>query len=204
MQLKLNAADLNAVMKAASDDKLRPYIAGVLIERISAERVRLVATNGHFLFAQEIDAQEMAPDWPARVRVTTPKNKALPVKNGYASVTLDLAAGIIRDAQGTPQAGIVQIDGADECGPFPQWRNVIPTGELKRVPYVSANPEYVATVAAFLDLIATPDFYAVDGACDQPMVAVGPDRMAVLMPLRRVEAAPDTIKVDRPAEPAQP
>lgn len=188
MQITLNADTYFAVAQAQSKGEARYYIECVLIEKIDAENVRLVATNGHFMFICSTKAS-MADDWPASVAVSVQKKLA------GQSLTIDLAKGTAETAKGK----VIAENLADQDLQFPDYRRVVPQGAKDMLQgQISANADYVALVAKFLSHArtpGTPTFYGTDH--ESPMIAKNDDmkRIAVLMPMRRQRNEPDSIEV---------
>jgi hypothetical protein len=187
MKMIVDAGDFFAVMVAQGKDKYRGYLNCVRVERTAdPDKVRLVATNGHFLF-HCITSADLSDDWPEAVSVKVDKKLA------GTRLTIDLAKGVAETFKGKVLAERVNEDDAM----YPDWRRVVPQGQKPLIEtQIYANAAYVLLVSEFLFLTKTtptPVFYG-DGPCD-PMVAARGNRIAVLMPHRKGENDPQTLDV---------
>lgn len=181
MEITLNAADYFGVAVAQGNDKHRAYINCVRIEKIAEDSVRLIATNGHFLFTLVAQDVEMSPDWPVGVSVKIDKKLA------GGKLTINLATGVASTDKGETLVEKVDLD-------FPTWQRVVPQGPLPVLDgQICADTEYLVKVAKFLQMrtVKSPTFYGHGFDC--PMVALGdataPNRLAVLMPIRKGDYA---------------
>lgn len=188
MEIILSADDFFAVAVAQSAGKYRTYLNCVRVERIphDPDNVRLVATNGHFLY-HCITSADMSEDWPEAVSIKIDKKLA------GTRLTINLVKGTAETFKGKVLAERVSEDDAQ----FPNWRRVVPQGQKSLIErQVYANAAYVLKVAEFLSGIkspSTPVFYG-DGPGD-PMVAKSGNRLAVLMPHRKREDDAATLDV---------
>lgn len=188
MQITLDADTYFSVAQAQSKGEARYYIECVLIEKIDHENVRLVATNGHFMFIATTHAV-MSDDWPESVAVSVQKKLA------GTRLTINLAKG----TAGTAKGQVLAENLADKGLQFPDWRRVVPQGKKDMLQgQISANTSYLDIVAKFLSRAKTPStpvFYGTDH--ESPMVAKNDDmkRIAVLMPTRRQRNEPESIDI---------
>lgn len=168
---------LRAALICASTEQSRYYLNGVYVD----PQGYLVSTDGHRLFCGKIDVSDV-PAFTGWIIPSDVIKRAL-AGNKYPALTI------------TPnQCGDISCAPVD--GTFPDWRRVIPTGDLSGVT-AQFNPVYVADMGKIGKLLGGKASLTVhihhNG--ESPAGVTFPayaNAFAVLMPIRSSHTAPDS------------
>lgn len=125
MTTQINLNTLAAVALAASDDKTRYYLAGVLVE-CRPRHVTYVATDGSRLLAHRHTLAEHEPDNTTLGDFIIPRAQCTVFK---PSKRADPLATLTGDREELTLAWDGKRSFAPVDGTFPSWRRVIPQGE---------------------------------------------------------------------------
>jgi DNA polymerase III sliding clamp (beta) subunit (PCNA family) len=102
---------LRAALICASTEKVRYYLNGVYVDPLGY----VVSTDGHRLFCGKIDVSDL-PEFNGWIIPSDALKRAL---TGYKNETIDISPNRCGDMS------CLSVDGT-----FPDWRRVIPTGDL--------------------------------------------------------------------------
>jgi DNA polymerase-3 subunit beta len=175
--ITVSADTLRAALICASTDKHRYYLNGVYVDPLGY----LVATDGHRMFVAKIDISDAAPftGW------IIPSDVLKRALTGYKNKTVDISP---------TQCGDIACQPVD--GTFPDWRRVIPTGDLSG-DVAQFNPAYVADMGKIGKLLGGKSSLEAhlhhNGQSPAGVTfPLYPSAFAVLMPIRSSHTAPDT------------
>jgi DNA polymerase-3 subunit beta len=175
--ITVNADLLRAALICASTEQTRYYLNGVYVDPLGY----LVSTDGHRMFCGKIDISDV----PAFTGWIIPSDVIKRALTGYKFPALTI----------TPtQCGDIACHPVD--GTFPEWRRVIPQGDLSGVA-AQFNPAYVADLGKIGKLLggkgSLPAHIHHNG--DAPAGVTFPAypcAFAVLMPIRSNHTAHDS------------
>ena len=179
----INMNILKAVNLAASTDKLRYYLNGVLIE-VTEDAVRYVATNGHILLTM---------------------TEKLPYPNTLTGSWI-IPRGWIKNTIGLALKGTLQLELSESLltfrgpgsantvtpidGTFPDWRRTVPKTAKPgaKLQIQQFNPEYIMVFARFAKALKlqTPLIHHSPGVGGPCPVTFGMrrDAFGIIMPVR--------------------
>jgi len=159
MTTRVNAALFDLAYAAVSKEETRYYLNGVHIEAHPQKGALLVSTDGHrMVVVHDVDGQ---CDRPAIVQLPTFARQLCRTKKASLGVDrrileidaeLDRATVVI---EALSKDGVVTkttpLATAHKClidGSFPDWRRVIPAGEMEPMSLAAFNPKLLADLGA--------------------------------------------------------
>ena len=175
--ITVSADLLRAALICASTEKVRYYLNGVYVDPTGY----VVSTDGHRLFCGKIDVSDL-PEFKGWIIPSDVIKRAL---TGYKNKTIDISPNRCGDMSCQP------VDGS-----FPDWRRVIPTGDLSGE-VAQFNPAYVADMGKIGKLLGGKSSLEAhlhhNGQSPAGVTfPLYPSAFAVLMPIRSSHTAPDT------------
>lgn len=131
--IKIPAKDFLYIARFASTEQTRHYLNGVLVES-HGDHALLVATDGHRLGILRLSPDDTTGEFPTDMEpVTIPNDKELlaAAKGKDRMIRVDTEKQTITIYQSGEIGARVAIT-FDMCdmGQFPDWRRVVPSGEL--------------------------------------------------------------------------
>lgn len=198
--------NLKAALLAVSEDTTRPGQNSILLES-NGETLRFVATNGHWLWINEIRAS--GPVFSFLLRRDSAEEIARKIKVPAKKDFLDPRFNV----QITPDENrmiFAQSNRFDYCalptdGVFPPYRQVLPSSVTPRDEAIIQAPvssAYMSTIGEAFDLVGSTKENAASvsvtpsGGEYDPLVFVSdkaPDALAILMPVRGTVASPQNL-----------
>jgi hypothetical protein len=180
---RISLPALRAAAQAASTDRARYYLNGVLVE-ISARQAIYVATDGHVLFACRDPLGEDEPDndlvgnWivpTATITLAKIDKKLSPaavLEGGDAGSRL-----ILRTASGDLEFSPVD-------GTFPDWRRIVPR-EVERADPIQFDPARLARLWKAGAIVGAPEPpLAPNGGGPALVLYADNNAVGLIMPLR--------------------
>ena len=177
----------NALRACSATDDVRYYLNGILVD---VANQKLVATDGHRLFAYPIDAEksELDPESLDDKIVELPRRKADAA--GEIVITFTAEQTTITSFSTTGRQKWVEVVAIVD-GTFPDYAKVIPPwgeGPRDKVPLVSYNPRLIGEVVAALNPVGFPCRVVPTDPKGTSALLVQldgyPDATLVLMPMR--------------------
>lgn len=205
--IRVSASLFYLAYAAVSKEETRYYLNGVHIEAHPQKGVLLVSTDGHRMVCiHDVDGQCDKPviaQLPTYVRqLCRPKKASLKVDRQVLEIDADLDRATLvvealnKDGVVTKTSPLITAHKCLIDGSFPDWRRVIPSGEMEPMALAAFNPRLLADLGAFGVKFGVSDytgngamyFLRSKGATDGSPTVVrfsGVENVfAVLMPMR--------------------
>lgn len=160
MTTRVNAALFDLAYTAVSKEETRYYLNGVHIEPHPVKGALIVSTDGHRMVcihdADGVCDQQMIVKLPTYVRaLCKDKKAALGIDRAILEIDAAANSAMVVVESVNAKGGVTRttpLVTAHKClieGTFPDWRRVIPSGEMEPMPLAAFNPRLLADLAAF-------------------------------------------------------
>lgn len=160
MTIRVSAELFDLAYTAVSKEETRYYLNGVHIEPHPTKGALLVSTDGHRMVcihdADGVCDQQAIVKLPPYVRrLCKDKKASLGIDRAVLEVDAGQNSATVIVETTNPQGSVTRTTPLVTAhkvlieGTFPNWRHVIPSGEMEPMPLAAFNPRLLADLGAF-------------------------------------------------------